>query len=425
MFNSNQFSRVLSKAPETTQVLGSIEPPHTTRAFGITQAPRNTQDPLTTQRTATTQTPQTTQEQLNTLALVTTQAPGTTQDPLTTQTPVTTQAPQTTQDPLNTQTPVTTQTPGTTQEPLNTQMPVTTQAPQTVRSPEIQLTLYIGQNKTIFCPVSIYRRAIIKWLYNSGKKDLPDGVVPDGINSLRITSVNKSHEGNFTCVRQTNSFNFGSAVHFVLQVIYPETCSRVKANISDASDLYIIDPDGPGGKASSFQAYCNMTDKEGAGVTVISHDSETRTHVDGCDPHGCYKRDLTYTGVLITQLEALTDVSARCEQFISYECFNSRLLEGGKAWWVSRDGRKMDYWGGTTEKRQCGCALTDSCAHQDKKCNCDYRDNTWHEDSGLLTEKAFLPVSQLRFGDTGKDISEGYHTLGKLKCYEMSTSHHQ
>ena len=297
-------------------------------------------------------------------------------------------------------------------------MPVTTQAPQTVRSPEIQQTLYIGQNKTIFCPVSIYRHAIIKWLYNNGKKDLPDGVVPDGINSLRITSVNKSHEGTFTCVGQTNTSNFRSAAHIVLQVIHPETCSRVKANISDASDWYVIDPDGPGGNAS-FQAYCNMTYKEGAGVTVISHDSENRTHVDGCDPHGCYKRDVTYTGVLITQLEALTNVSARCEQFISYECLNSKLLDGGKAWWVSRDGRKMEYWGGTTEKRQCSCALTDSCAKQDKKCNCDHRDNTWHEDSGLLTEKAFLPVSQLRFGDTGKDISEGYHTLGKLKCYGM------
>ena len=381
-------------------MLGSIEPPHTARPFDITQAPQNPQDPLTTQTTATTQTPQTTQ------------------DPLTTQTPVTTQAPQTTQEPLNTQTP------GTTQEPLNTLMPVTTQAPQTVRSPEIQQTLYIGQNKTIFCPVSIYRHAIIKWLYNNGKKDLPDGVVPDGINSLRITSVNKSHEGTFTCVGQTNSSNFGSAAHIVLQVIYPETCSRVKANISDASDWYVIDPDGPGGNAS-FQAYCNMTDKEGAGVTVISHDSENRTHVDGCDPLGCYKRDVTYTGVLITQLEALTNVSARCEQFISYECLNSKLLDGGKAWWVSRDGAKMEYWGGTTVKRHCSCALTDSCAKQDKKCNCDHRDNTWHEDSGLLTEKAFLPVSQLRFGDTGKDISEGYHTLGKLKCYGMSTSHHQ
>ena len=173
------------------------------------------------------------------------------------------------------------------------------------------------------------------------KEDLPDGVVPGGINSLRITSVNKSHEGTLTCVGQTNSSNFGSAVHIVLQVIYPETCSRVKANISDASDWYVIDPDGPGGKAS-FQAYCNMTDKEGAGVTVISHDTENRTHVDGCDPHGCYERYVTYTGVLLTQLEALTDVSARCVQCIRYEFLNSRLLEGEKVWWVSRGGRKMD-----------------------------------------------------------------------------------
>ena len=72
-----------------------------------------------------------------------------------------------------------------------------------------------------------------------------------------------------------------------------------------------------------------MTDKEGAGVTVISHETENRTHGD-------YERYVTYTGVFLIQLEALTDVSARCEQCISYEFLNSRLLEGGKAWWVSR-----------------------------------------------------------------------------------------
>ena len=75
------------------------------------------------------------------------------------------------------------------------------------------------------------------------KKDLPDGVVPGGINSLRITSVTKSHEGTFICVGQTNSSNFGSGVHIVPLVIYPETCGRVKAKISDASDWYITDPD--------------------------------------------------------------------------------------------------------------------------------------------------------------------------------------
>ena len=41
-----------------------------------------------------------------------------------------------------------------------------------------------------------------------------------------------------------------------------------------------IDPDGEGGLAP-FTVFCDMTDKSGVGVTVISHDSESRTLVDG------------------------------------------------------------------------------------------------------------------------------------------------
>ena len=50
----------------------------------------------------------------------------------------------------------------------------------------------------------------------------------------------------------------------------------------------------------------------------------------------------------------------------------------------------------------------------------DIKDTTWREDSGLLTDKFFLPVSQLRFGGTGGTHEEDYHTLEKLKCYGMS-----
>jgi len=38
----------------------------------------------------------------------------------------------------------------------------------------------------------------------------------------------------------------------------------------------------------------------------------------------------------------------------------------------------------------------------------------------LLTEKSDLPVTQLRFGDTGDSREQGYHTLGKLKCYGIA-----
>ena len=83
----------------------------------------------------------------------------------------------------------------------------------------------------------------------------------------------------------------------------------------------------------------------------------------------------------------------------------------------------MTYWGGATpahhKKCACGVSSPKSCATRRFGCNCDKNDGTWREDSGLLTEKSHLPVTQLRFGDTGGSSEEGYHTLGKLKCYDM------
>ena len=38
--------------------------------------------------------------------------------------------------------------------------------------------------------------------------------------------------------------------------------------------------------------YCNVTEKNGVGVTVISHDSENRTKVKGYKNPGTYTRDM-------------------------------------------------------------------------------------------------------------------------------------
>ena len=35
-----------------------------------------------------------------------------------------------------------------------------------------------------------------------------------------------------------------------------------------------------------FVVYCNMTDRDTIGVTVVCHDSEDRILVDGCQPNG-------------------------------------------------------------------------------------------------------------------------------------------
>ena len=166
-----------------------------------------------------------------------------------------------------------------------------------------------------------------------------------------------------------------------------------------------------------------MNDKNGVGVTVISHDSESRTRVDGCHPKGCYSRDIHYTGASLSQLASLTRVSSHCEQFIKYECHHSVMFTryGAYAWWVSRDSSKMTYWGGASPgSGKCACGMTNSCADPRYGCNCDKNDYVWREDSGLLTDKKSLPVKQLRFGDTQVNTEQGYHTLGKLKCYGIA-----
>ena len=228
--------------------------------------------------------------------------------------------------------------------------------------------------------------------------------------TLRTTKTVSTTQGN-----QPLSTIFATTEPMMntLQVEQPRTCHDVKSHISG---WFFIDPDGDGGEAP-FEVYCNMVEKGGVGVTVISHDTENTTHVTGCDPPGCYSRDVHYKGANPTQLAALANLSSHCEQFIRYDCRKSILLFRGRAWWVSRQGIRMDYWGGSDKPGKCGCAILGSCDQPNINCNCNLNDDVWRDDSGLLTDKNFLPVSQLRFGDVAGGQEEGYHTLGKLKCY--------
>lgn len=79
----------------------------------------------------------------------------------------------------------------------------------------------------------------------------------------------------------------------------------------------------------------------------------------------------------------------------------------------------MDYWGGALPgSRKCECGILGNCADPTKWCNCDSDLEGPLEDSGDITEKEYLPVKQLRFGDTGTpvDDKEGRYTLGPLIC---------
>ena len=285
--------------------------------------------------------------------------------------------------------------------------------------PPQEVTPVIGSTLRLPCVAESDLRTTINWT-KDGKSSLPANSNVLWTGTLVLENIKKSHEGYYSC-RASNAL---ATVEAKVKINSPvvTSCSVIRKYVSSVSGNYVIDPDGTGSLAP-FTVHCDMSDKNGVGVTVISHNSESRTHVyngQSWGGEGSYSRDIRYTGASLSQLASLTRVSSHCEQFIKYECYGSvlRLYSSHPyGWWVSRDSTKMTYWGGASVSGKCACGMTNSCATSYYDCNCDKNDNVWREDSGLLTDKTHLPVKQLRFGDTGGESQQGYHTLGKLKCH--------
>ena len=173
-------------------------------------------------------------------------------------------------------------------------------------------------------------------------------IFPNG--TLFLTQVTTNDAGTYTCVAKNYQRTI-KASSFV-EVSKKTSCSSIKSGRSGSSSgYYVIDPDVKGGVAP-FSVYCDMTDKGGVGVTVISHDRETRRYVGnipecGLNNPGCYRKDVTYNGVSSAQLAALTRVSQNFEQFIKFESSRDvSFVPESVTWRMSRDGRKMNHWGG-------------------------------------------------------------------------------
>ena len=170
--------------------------------------------------------------------------------------------------------------------------------------------------------------------------------------------------------------------------LYRATCQEYKA-LGMVQDAYCkVDPDGTG-PLGVFEVLCNMT-ASNAAKTVINHDKEGKHSVTlgATDLASHYFQRIKY-GSDLASIRALIQRSATCRQYISYHCYNSKLLNSPvgpeHVQWLSSTAVPQNYWGGARPgSGKCACGETNSCEPDPSKyCNCDAdSDDRWREDSG-------------------------------------------
>ena len=178
-----------------------------------------------------------------------------------------------------------------------------------------EVTPYMfGSTVRLPCVAESDLKTTITWSKN-GKSSLPVDAIVLQNNTLVLENFRKSHEGSYSCRANNAVTTIEAEVKINSPATAPASCSVIRKYVSSVSGNYVIDPDGEGGLAP-FTVFCDMTDKNGVGVTVISHDSERRTKVRdglGWGGPGSYSRDIHYTGASLSQLASLTRVSSHCE----------------------------------------------------------------------------------------------------------------
>uniref|UniRef100_A0A8C2Y7M1 Contactin associated protein 2 n=1 Tax=Coturnix japonica TaxID=93934 RepID=A0A8C2Y7M1_COTJA len=198
--------------------------------------------------------------------------------------------------------------------------------------------------------------------------------------------------------------------------IYEQSCEAYK-HLGKTSNYYWIDPDGSGA-LGPLKVYCNMT--EDKVWTTVYHDLQMQTSVGGNSVEKVSVLQLNYSATM-DQISAITSSAEYCEQFISYSCKMSRLLntpEGNPyTWWVGKANEKHYYWGGSGPGIQkCACGIERNCTDPKYYCNCDADYKQWKKDMGMLSYKEHLPVSQVVVGDIDRPGSEAKISVGPVHC---------
>nr|XP_061826904.1 contactin-associated protein-like 5 [Nerophis lumbriciformis] len=199
--------------------------------------------------------------------------------------------------------------------------------------------------------------------------------------------------------------------------VYESSCEAYKL-IGGSSGFYAIDPDGSG-PLGAAQVYCNMTEEKV--WTVLAHNSTSPVRVQASTLQAPHVVALDY-GASAAQLQAIVSRSEHCQQEVVYSCKRSRLFntkDGSPlSWWLDGRGEKRSYWGGFLPGiQQCSCSLEEKCVDMNYFCNCDADADSWSNDTGVLSYKDHLPLSQLVIGDIGRAGSQAVYHVGPLRCY--------
>jgi len=103
--------------------------------------------------------------------------------------------------------------------------------------------------------------------------------------------------------------------------------------------------------------------------------------------NGFYFHRITYNQADLASMRAVIQKSTRCRQYISFDCFKSKILSApvgpATAQWLSGSGTLHSYWGGApSNSHMCACGVTGTCDDPTKRCNCDIADDKWRQDAG-------------------------------------------
>ncbi|XP_064800684.1 contactin-associated protein-like 5 [Oncorhynchus masou masou] len=199
--------------------------------------------------------------------------------------------------------------------------------------------------------------------------------------------------------------------------IYEASCEAYRLT-GGSSGFFSVDPDGSG-PLGPTQVYCNMT--EDKVWTVVTHNSTDPVRVQGSTLQKPYVMNFNYSASP-EQLMALVAGSEQCQQEVVYSCRKSRLFNTRDgtplSWWVDQGGERRTYWGGFLPGvQQCSCSLEENCMDMNYFCNCDADTDSWANDTGVLSYKEHLPVSEIVIGDTNRTGSEALYRIGPLRCY--------